>query len=93
MGGGGGGAEGGGGGWGGGGGDGWEGGGVGRRGGGGRAEDGCVEWGGGPLECGGVNPKIGFRTRFWYQFYAIGTNVGLWAETFRVHTHFSRRSQ
>ena len=26
---------------------------------------------------GRVNPKIGFRTRFWYRFFAIGTNIGL----------------
>ena len=27
---------------------------------------------------GRLNPKIGSRTSFWYQFYTIGTNIGLY---------------
>ena len=37
------------------------------------------EWERDPLEWGGQwNPKIGSRTSSWYQFYTIGTNVGLY---------------
>ena len=44
-----------------------------------------LEWdprmGGGPPRMGGegeLDPKIGSRTSFWYQFYTIGTNIGLY---------------
>ena len=44
-----------------------------------------LEWDGGdprmgrdPLEWGELNPKIGSWISFWYQFYTIGTNIGLY---------------
>ena len=50
-----------------------------------------LEWdpriGGGPPRMGGeLNPKIGSRTSFWYQFYTIGTNIGLYGLKLSVFT-------